>query len=91
MANKWLAHVKKTMKVMKRKGTYKKGMGLSQVIKEAKKDWKSHKKGGAEAMGEEPELKEEQKQETEEPSEMEAGRRRRGARKTKRHGKSRRH
>jgi hypothetical protein len=90
MANKWLAHVKKTMKVMKRKGTYKKGMGLSQVIKEAKKDWKSHKKGGAEPMGAEPAM-EEPKQETEEPMEMEAGRRRRGARKTKRHGKSRRH
>ena len=90
MANKWLAHVKKTMKVMKRKGTYKKGMGLSQVIKEAKKDWKSHKKGGAEPMEEEPAM-EEPKQEMEESKEMEAGRRRRGARKTKRHGKSRRH
>lgn len=43
MANAWLAHVKKTMKQMKSKGTYKKGMGLSQVIKEAKKDWQSVK------------------------------------------------
>ena len=43
MANLWLAHVKKTMKQMKSKGTYKKGMGLSQVIKEAKKDWHSVK------------------------------------------------
>ena len=45
MANAWLAHVKKTMKQMKSKGTYVKGKGLGQVIKEAKKSWK---KGGAE-------------------------------------------
>lgn len=32
---------------MKSKGTYKKGMGLKQVIKEAKKSWHSVKKGGA--------------------------------------------
>lgn len=44
MANAWLAHVKKTMKNMKAKGTYAKGKGLGQVIKEAKKSWK---KGGA--------------------------------------------
>jgi len=44
MANKWIAHIKKTMKMMKRKGTYKKGQGLKQVIMEAKKHWK---KGGA--------------------------------------------
>lgn len=44
MANPWLAHVKKTMKAMKSKGTYAKGKGLGQVIKEAKKTWK---KGGA--------------------------------------------
>ena len=43
MANKWLLHVKKTMKQMKSKGTYAKGKGLGQVIKEAKKTWK---KGG---------------------------------------------
>lgn len=43
MANAWLAHVKKTMKQMKSKGTYAKGKGLGQVIKEAKKTWK---KGG---------------------------------------------
>ena len=47
MANKWIVHVKKTMKTMKSKGTYKKGMGLKQVIKEAKKSWHSVKKGGA--------------------------------------------
>jgi len=46
MANAWLAHVKKTMKQMKSKGTYVKGKGLGQVIKEAKKSWK---KGGAAA------------------------------------------
>jgi hypothetical protein len=44
MANKWLAHVKKTMKHMKAHGTYKKGDGLKKVILEAKK---SYKKGGA--------------------------------------------
>lgn len=45
MANAWLTHVKKTMKTMKSKGTYAKGKGLGQVIKEAKKTWK---KGGNE-------------------------------------------
>ena len=45
MANKWLTHVKSTMKSMKSKGTYKKGDGLKKVIKEAKKTYK--KKGGA--------------------------------------------
>jgi hypothetical protein len=30
---------------MKRKGTYKKGMGLSQVIKEAKKTYKKSSSG----------------------------------------------
>jgi len=38
MANPWL-------KQMKSKGTYEKGKGLAQVIKEAKKTWKKH--GGA--------------------------------------------
>lgn len=46
MANKWIVHVKKTMRQMKSRGTYKKGMGLKQVIKEAKKTWHKHK-GGA--------------------------------------------
>jgi hypothetical protein len=40
MANPWLAHVKSTMKTMKSKGKYKSGMGLKQVIKEAKKTYK---------------------------------------------------
>ncbi len=44
MANAWLAHVKKTMKQMKSKGTYAKGKGLAQVIKEAKKTWHGVKK-----------------------------------------------
>jgi hypothetical protein len=48
MPNKWLAHIKKTMKQMKSKGTYKKGMGLKQVILAAKKTW--HKKGGGSCM-----------------------------------------
>ena len=36
---KWRAHVAKTMKHMKSKGTYKKGDGLKKVIAEAKKSW----------------------------------------------------
>jgi hypothetical protein len=43
MANPWLSHVKKTMKQMKSKGTYKKGDGLKKVIMAAKKTYK----GGA--------------------------------------------
>ena len=54
MANKWIVHVKKTMRTMKSKGTYKKGMGLKQVIMEAKKTWHKVKKGGGEA-GTDPE------------------------------------
>ena len=44
MANPWLSHVKSTMADMKRKGTYKKGMGLSQVIKAAKLTYKKGSK-----------------------------------------------
>lgn len=55
MANKWLAHIKKTMKHMKSKGTYKTGMGLKQVIMAAKKTWHHAKKsvglkGGADGL-----------------------------------------
>jgi len=54
MANKWLTHVKKTMKQMKSKGTYKKGDGLKKVIVEAKKTYKKHGGGeGGEEGGEE--------------------------------------
>ena len=63
MANKWLAHVKKTMKTMKSKGSYKKGDGLKKVIMEAKKTYKKH---GGEA---EPAVEAE--------GSMEAGKRRR--------------
>ena len=45
MANKWLAHVKKTMKRMKKNGTNKKGDGLKKVILAAKEDYKKHKGG----------------------------------------------
>jgi hypothetical protein len=45
MANKWLAHVKKTMRRMKSSGTYKKGMGLKQVISAAKKTYSKHRGG----------------------------------------------
>jgi hypothetical protein len=68
MANKWIVHVKKTMRQMKSRGTYKKGMGLKQVIKEAKKSWNKHKGGG-----DEPE-----ESSTESESVPEGGRRRRG-------------
>ena len=59
MANKWLAHIKKTMKHMKSKGTYKTGMGLKQVIMAAKKTWHHAKKsvglkGGADDLVEVP-------------------------------------
>jgi hypothetical protein len=51
MANKWLVHIKKTMKKMKAAGTYKKGLGLKQVILAAKKTWHKAKKGGADDDG----------------------------------------
>ena len=46
MANKWLVHVKKTMKQMKSRGQYKKGDGLKKVIMAAKKTYSKGKKGG---------------------------------------------
>jgi hypothetical protein len=52
MANKWLTHVKKTMKTMKSKGTYKKGDGLKKVIMEAKKSYKKHRGGEEEKVEE---------------------------------------
>ncbi len=55
MANKWITHIKKTMKTMKSRGTYKKGMGLKQVIKEAKKTWHKVKSGGGEDSSSEEE------------------------------------
>ena len=55
MANKWITHIKKTMKQMKSRGTYKKGMGLKQVIKEAKKTWAKVKRGGGEGSSSEEE------------------------------------
>ena len=57
MANKWIIHIKKTMKTMKSRGTYKKGMGLKQVIKEAKKSW--HKVKGKRGGGEDSSSEEE--------------------------------
>jgi hypothetical protein len=58
MANKWLVHIKKTMRRMKAKKTYVKGKGLKQVIDEAKKSWHKVKKGGAESESDSDELKE---------------------------------
>jgi len=74
MANKWITHIKKTMKQMKKKGTYKKGLGLKQVIMEAKKHWH---KGGAD-----PEPEPESDEEPAPPTE--GGRKRRRSKKTHR-------
>lgn len=71
MANRWLAHVKSTMKRMKSSGTYKKGDGLKKVIMAAKKTYSKGKRGGAEE-GQEAEMAEE------------GGRRRRTRRKSRR-------
>jgi len=81
MANKWLMHVKKTMKTMKAKGTYKKGEGLKQVIKAAKATYHKHK-GGADGDDEE---KEEAKEEVNKlEGDSEGGRRRRRTRRRSR-------
>ncbi len=61
---------------MKRKGTYKKGLGLAQVIKEAKKSW--HKRGGADEKPKEIDIPDMPMNEP--PSSQEAGRRRRATR-----------
>ena len=55
MANKWLAHVKKTMRTMKSKGSYKKGDGLKKVILEAKKTYKKLGRRGGGDEDPEPE------------------------------------
>jgi hypothetical protein len=47
MVNKWLVHIKKTMKKMKATGKYIAGKGLGQVIKAAKLTWHKAKKGGS--------------------------------------------
>jgi hypothetical protein len=85
MANKWIIHIKKTMKTMKNRGTYKKGMGLKQVIKEAKKSW--HKVKGKRGGGEDSSSEEEEAavEKTEEMKEPELGGRRR-----RKHGKTQR-
>jgi hypothetical protein len=83
MANKWITHIKKTMKTMKRKGTYKKGLGLKQVITEAKKTWH---KGGADPEPMAEKVDTAQDSDTEEPTgKMDAGRRRRSNKRTRRH------
>ena len=87
MANPWIAHVKKTMRHMKKKGTYAKGKGLAQVIKEAKKSWKHHRRGGADPEEKEPEMPEPMP--TTQDEGMEAGRRRRTGKKTRRHSRRR--
>jgi hypothetical protein len=84
MANKWITHIKKTMKTMKSRGTYKKGMGLKQVIKEAKKTWAKVKRGGGEGSSSEEEQAE-VVQKKEEEKEVELGGRRR-----RKHGKTQR-
>ena len=84
MANKWITHIKKTMKTMKSRGTYKKGMGLKQVIKEAKKTWAKVKRGGGEGSSSEEEQAEVvQKEEEEKEAEL-------GGRRRRKHGKTQR-
>lgn len=83
MANKWITHIKKTMKRMKARGTYKKGMGLKQVIKEAKKDWHKVKSGGGE--GSSPEEEEEEKTEVDDAATETSGM---GGRRRRKHGKT---
>lgn len=53
MANKWLVHIKKTMKKMKATGKYVAGKGLKQVIMAAKKTWHKAKRGGGDSDEEE--------------------------------------
>lgn len=79
MANKWLSHVKKTMKKMKSSGSYKKGDGLKKVIMAAKK---TYKKGGADEPDSEPMVA--AGLGTVGESSDVGGRRRRGTRKTRR-------
>jgi len=87
MANKWITHIKKTMKRMKARGTYKKGMGLKQVIKEAKKDWHKVKSGGAEEGSSSEEEEEATTVAADEAGEGMGGRRRRKHGKTHRRRK----
>lgn len=63
------------MKTMKSRGTYKKGMGLKQVIKEAKKSW--HKVKGKRGGGEDSSSEEENEPEL-------------GGRRRRKHGKTQR-
>jgi hypothetical protein len=48
----WNVHWKKVRAEMEKKGTFKKGDNLTKVFKEAKKSFKSHKKGGADKTDE---------------------------------------
>jgi hypothetical protein len=84
MANKWITHIKKTMKTMKSRGTYKKGMGLKQVIKEAKKTWHKVKSGGGED-GSSSEEEEAAKTETADAAAETSGM---GGRRRRKHGKT---
>lgn len=86
MANKWITHIKKTMKTMKSRGTYKKGMGLKQVIKEAKKSW--HKVKGKRGGGEGSSSEEEEEENTEKADA--AAEPPMGGRRRRRHGKTQR-
>jgi len=77
------------MKLMKRKGTYKKGDGLKKVIMEAKKHWHKVKRGGdGNESGTAPVNSAEQNggssSDEDPPTNAEGGRRRRRGRKTRR-------
>jgi hypothetical protein len=83
MANKWLAHVKKTMRKMKSSGAYKKGDGLKKVILAAKKTYSKSKKGGADSESDE-EMPVTDATPAVDTADATAGRRRRRGRKTAR-------
>ena len=52
----WNVHWKKVRAEMEKKGTFKKGDNLTKVFKEAKKTFKSHKKGGGDEEPQKPEV-----------------------------------
>jgi hypothetical protein len=87
MANRWLSHIKKTMKMMKSKGTYKKGDGLKKVIMEAKKHWSKVKRGGVEGSEESDSSSDEE----EKAPVTEAGRRHRKSKKSRKTRRRRHH
>ena len=82
----WNVHWKKVRAEMEKKGTFKKGDNLTKVFKEAKKSFKSHKKGGGDDP-EKPEVPADKTEPEDNPTEPPAkGGKRRGG-KTRRGGR----